>query len=212
MHILDDNAVAVYVSAFPFPCDGNIFCAQRKAYIESAKTDEIKAERFYVWKLLERAVTEQLGLDFSAVEFEQENGVFFTSEFHFSLSHSNGVCAVAVSKKNAVGADVEKIEEKRWQNPRFSSILSPLEKTAFPTPSPAFLNALFTKKESVYKKAWKRGDKTPFVPQKVCTVNAKTVTKAVFCKNEKFFLSVCSDVENYAFFALENTEIKDVNL
>ena len=201
----------VYLCQIPFSCDKGISSNKRREMIENTKNEQLKLQKFYAWKLLERAIEWHLGIEPKTVDFQECDGVFFAKDFYFSITHCSNVCAVAVSRLKPVGIDLEIIDEKRWSKPYFSSILSPLEKTTFTNLTPSLLTALWTKKESIYKKEWKIGDKTPFVPQKTCTVNAKTVTKEVFYENSAFFISVCTDSKNICFFALENTRISQSN-
>lgn len=62
------------------------------------------------WNLLFQTLSEK-GLPISTVDFTDTGKPYFiNSDIHFSLSHSKGVCAVAISDQ-PVGVDVEVIKD-----------------------------------------------------------------------------------------------------
>lgn len=88
---------------------------ERENYIKSAGSEEVKNQRYSVWKLLERAARDTLGLDMKDASFRvDDRGKWTCDKFFFSLSHTRGAVAVAISD-GPVGVDTESIEafEKR---------------------------------------------------------------------------------------------------
>ena len=82
---------------------------QRNAEIERMRDKTAKAEKFAVWKLLEFAVRDSFGKELSECSPKKSLGGKWSCEgLCFSLSHSGGVVAVAVSNAD-VGVDVEHI-------------------------------------------------------------------------------------------------------
>ena len=85
-----------------------VFPKERYDEILSCSSVSLRREKLAVWKLLEKAVKEHLNLDFANLCFTKTpNGKWTCPEFHFSLSHSGDIVAVAVSEK-PVGVDVQK--------------------------------------------------------------------------------------------------------
>ena len=85
----------------------DISCELRRKEIASVTNERVKREKYFAWKLLEYALQRSFGLKISDLEFTRnENGGYKTDRAEFSISHSKGALAVAVSR-NAVGIDIE---------------------------------------------------------------------------------------------------------
>ncbi len=84
---------------------------EREKEINECSNAKIKSEKYCVWKLLERALHDSTGVkpDLTALK-RGDNGKWYGLSKEFSLSHSNGVVAVAVSDK-PVGVDVQFVKE-----------------------------------------------------------------------------------------------------
>ena len=90
-----------------------VFPKERYDEILSCSSVSLRREKLAVWKLLEKAVKEHINLDFANLNFTKTpNGKWICPEFHFSLSHSGDIVAVAVSGK-PVGVDVQKFRPIR---------------------------------------------------------------------------------------------------
>ena len=82
----------------------------RQNQIDDCLSYKVKEEKFFVWKLLEYAVNLVLGEPISNFDITlDKTGKWLSNGFEFSLSHSKGVVAVAISP-NPVGVDIELIE------------------------------------------------------------------------------------------------------
>lgn len=82
-----------------------------------------------VWGLLFR-VLEDNGVIFGEVSFEKNGKPFFEDcPIHFSLSHSGGICAVAVSDR-PIGVDVEQ-QKENYNSHLIERSLSETEKGSF---------------------------------------------------------------------------------
>ena len=107
-----DKFTHVYFAHIPFVCDGYV-CDLRKQEIESCSNLKVKQEKFYIWKLLEIAFKESLGIDIRDVDFKKlDSGKWICDRCHFSLSHSHGVVCVAISDA-FIGVDIEYVDLKR---------------------------------------------------------------------------------------------------
>ena len=195
----NDTRVHVFVARIPLSAEGKIASHERAKEIESCTSSEVRRQKFAVWKLLERALFEALGLKIGELDLTRtENGKWECSACKFSLSHSGEVVAVAVSEE-AVGVDVEK-----YDPPRFAPLV---EKIATADEYADLcrlkegergeaLNVLWTRKEALFKL---RGGKT-FLPKSVETQGCGFITKSVVCGGERYFLSVaCEDPESVDF-------------
>lgn len=128
-----------------------IYPKQRAAEIESCGSEKVKREKYCVWKLLEYALNRSFGLRLKKLRFDKtENGKWQTDGCFFSLSHCDGVVAVAVSRKE-VGVDVEKITEKlEAAKDRFLTKEESAE-YALREDKLLYLAEKWTQKESVFK-------------------------------------------------------------
>ncbi len=100
--------VDVYVAVLPDREIGEpLSCRPRWAEIVSLSHERLKREKYYVWKLLEYGLERSFGLKMRDLVFKkEENGRYSADKVEFSLSHSQNILAVAVSR-GAVGVDVE---------------------------------------------------------------------------------------------------------
>ena len=83
----------------------------RKQYVTSISDEKRRKQSVFIWLLLEYVLKESCGK--SDYTFFVENGEWLAKdcEFHFSLSHSDNIVAVAISN-GCVGVDVEKCDKK----------------------------------------------------------------------------------------------------
>lgn len=102
--------VDLYIAPISDAPIGTVRCAARQAQIEQTANEKLRRERYFVWKLLEYALNRSFGLKAEAVAFSMdESGKWSCGDCFFSLSHSRGAVAVAVSRKQ-VGVDIESME------------------------------------------------------------------------------------------------------
>lgn len=86
---------------------GELFPAERFLEVQNVKNPKTRAEKYSVWKLLETALCETFDKPFSQFSLTKNAfGKWSSEECFFSLSHSHGVCCVAVSDA-PVGVDIE---------------------------------------------------------------------------------------------------------
>lgn len=186
----------VYVCAMPNESKlSSLYPAERNREVNSIKNENVKREKYYVWKLLEYALDRSLGIKLKKAGIKKsENGKWKSSECEFSLSHSSGVLAVAISRK-PVGVDIEKISAPRSE--RFAErILTEKEFNNYSAKekslSPEFLIEKWTQKESIFKSL----DEKYFNPSKIETENASVRTERLTVNGEEYMLSVASQTPN----------------
>lgn len=142
----------VYVSKIPSDADKiKIKNRQRKRELKGI-APELKAEKAYAWALLERALKDSYGLDIDKIKLKrQKNGKWETPYCYLSISRSNGIVAVAVSKES-VGVDIEKIDKARFERISPQALLTDGELTKYENMLTIdTLNKLWCLKEAIYK-------------------------------------------------------------
>ncbi len=186
------NEVVVYVAAYPFPVDRKeILPALRAEEIASCGSEAVRAAKYYVWKLLERAAAETYGLDIGGLGLRREGEKWVCAEFCFSLSHSGDCAAVALSHA-PVGVDLEAADPSRFSPALRKKILTPREAYGEEGLGEAAralrANELWTRKEALFKL---RGG-TAFHPAQIET-DRGTWSAGIEVRGRKFFLSVASE-------------------
>ena len=99
-----------YVCFSPIPngaSDEPLYPMERQREIEKIKNPTVRREKYFAWKLLEKAVRLGMRLDFKSLKFNRlEDGRWLSPDFYFSISHSGGALAVAISSE-PLGIDIE---------------------------------------------------------------------------------------------------------
>ena len=166
--------------------------AERNEEIERVSNSRVKAEKYYVWRLLEYALERSFGLKMEKLRFEKtENGKWLCDLCAFSLSHCSGAVAVAVSRA-PVGVDVE--TQRVLTGERLADhILTENEKTLYAAlaeaEKPLFLLRTWTKKESLFKR---EGGKA-LLPATIETTDAKVYCETVELDGKNYTFSVATD-------------------
>ena len=105
----DMRTIVAYAAIGDCPIDAPIYPKQRYEQIISCKSEKTRREKYFVWQLLKKTVEDHLNLCFDNLIFtKQPNGQWVCPDFYFSLSHTDGVACVAVSR-DPIGVDVELI-------------------------------------------------------------------------------------------------------
>ena len=186
--------VHVYVSKFPFEVERKeIVPLERAKEIESCSNENVRLAKYYVWKLLESALMRTFGLKIQNVQFtKNEYGRWECKDCCFSLSHSENLVAVALSRKS-VGVDIERKDETRFDEKMAQKILTEREEKELEQTSAqsrgAALNVLWTKKEALFKCTGNGG----FAPQKIETAGALFSTREIAFGEERYILTVASE-------------------
>ncbi|MBQ4560835.1 MAG: 4'-phosphopantetheinyl transferase superfamily protein [Clostridia bacterium] len=155
------------------------------SYIDEKKITNEKAlsEKHTAYALLYKAAKEAFDIDMDISKLTgSENRKPVYPGLHFSLSHSKGLCAVALSKDN-VGIDIEQeITGERAKRIR-KNILHENE-------SPdTDLTELWTKKEAIFKLL---GGKV-FIPSDIDTTMYNTESKKVNFGDREYTVTIATD-------------------
>ena len=190
------NYTAVYAALIPDVEEiGDVLPEERQAEIDRCSSPKVKREKYYVWKLLEYAFERDLGERLEDISFEKNgNGKWTSDKAFFSLSHTDGVVAVAVSRSN-VGVDVEAV--RRHRDGLEAHILTERERTELSTLEESaaweYIIGRWTQKESIFKTFNARG----FEPKRIEASEYPTRTERLALPVGVYMLSVCAqDVDN----------------
>lgn len=152
----------VYVMQIPSQTDVlPLYPDERQKQIANVSNTDVKAQKYHVWRLLCYALQKYTNLSAEQISFSLIGQKWTCNACEFSLSHTNGYVAVALSAL-PVGVDVECV------SPRFTPRL--LERIACSEerdvfPSEDNIAALWTAKEAAFKQI---SDGTgAFIPSKL---------------------------------------------
>ena len=185
--------VDVYVARIPSNTEFKpLLPKERYEEILSVGSEKVKAEKYYVWKLLEYGIERSLGYRMKKLEFQKgECGKWIANKCEFSLSHSDGVVAVAVSRK-PVGIDIQlmytPLSEKFADKILTQSEKALLEQTPEDSKD-KFLIERWSAKESLFKKE----GLAVFSPSKYDTTAQNVQIKELTLNGQTYILSVATD-------------------
>ncbi len=151
----------------------NVYPKERMKYIDKCTNQTLKTQRYAVWKLLEYALKDSFGLQFDKLKFKLEkSGRWVCDNFCFSLSHTKGAVAVAVSK-NKVGVDIE-IVKAPVSGGIFEKVLTPSEAEHICTLPESEKNQYFITKWTQKESAFKESGESVFSPAEIQVSNVKS--------------------------------------
>ena len=186
---------------------------ERNAEIAQVGNEALKARKYWSWKTLEYAVYRSFGLKMADLTFSKsKNGKWTCDKCFFSISHAGEYVAVALSNAE-IGIDIEHIAPfiEKCNDRAFLDGMQKQtvgKRDAVPQ-SPIELLALWTKKESHYKRNSKKG----FAPKKV-QITDEVSTFRFSHDSTELLCSVSGTDVNKSFFYYYNGEetskIKDI--
>lgn len=170
---------------------GSIYPGERASEIEAVSNPDVRAEKYYVWKLLAYALSRTFGYKIEDLSFEKTaSGKWICDRCKLSLSHADGVVAVALSR-GEVGVDVEAV--RTLPERVCDKILTDNERTLLSSLSDEernfFVLSKWSEKEALFKKS---NDKV-FHPSSISTENAPVRSRTVNIGGVDYILSVASD-------------------
>ena len=172
-----------------------VYPKERQDLIESTKNPTVRRARYCVWRLFEYALKNSLGLEIKNIDvYRSESGKWLSDDFCFSLSHTDGIVAVAISDF-PVGIDVEKVRDVDID--AFSKrVLTENERNALSLMASPCDNIikLWTAKESIYKML----GTSPFVPYKIDVADYRIATFQEYLGDDKYYLTVSSAISTEA--------------
>lgn len=190
-----------------------VFPSSRNEEINSVTNETLRKEKYWSWKTLEYALFRSFGHKISDLKFSKsKSGKWSCDKCFFSISHSGGYVAVAVSNKE-IGIDIEEITafEKRCSDEGFfPSMIKHVvgKKEAIPQTSPELLK-LWTQKESIFKCQ----NSKSFNPAKIQISEDTCTCKLVHDGTEFLCSATGSDIKKsflYYYSGEEASKIKDI--
>ncbi len=170
-----------------------LFEKERMREIEGCKSEAVKREKYYVWKLLELALKKAFNLDIANLKFTKlDIGKWVCDACFFSLSHTDGALAVSVSR-HPTGVDIEKIrpvkaglEEKILTDGEMAecSRLAGDERRNY-------ILKCWCKKEAVFK----MGEGTALLPKRIETDEYPVTATSVMINGREYMLAIASSCE-----------------
>ncbi len=148
-----ENFTNVYIKRIPEEtCSYDVYPIERAHYISSSSNIMLKNQRYWVWKLLEEAIAHSFSKKFEDIKFSEIDGRWVCNGFHFSLSHTQGAVAVAVSTERC-GIDIENLSKRSNSKKDFIPLAKRIctENEISKIHSITDLISLWTKKESIFK-------------------------------------------------------------
>jgi len=192
--------VDVYVKSYPFDVKSDkIYPVERKEEIESCGSGRVRQEKYYAWKLLESAVQKSFNKKLDKLKFSKINSKWVCDGCEFSISHTDNLVAVVVSK-TPVGIDVENVDLERFKKFPKDKILTKEEIENNLSVDDNFLNSIWTAKEAIFKKQAGKY----FNPAKVNTLNQKYVTKKIISDNKEYYLTIATDNTTFVKYYLDD--------
>lgn len=179
----------IYISKIPEEVKLDLHLPiERRREIEAVSNRRVAREKAYATELLKYAMDRSLGLKLKRAELERLPSGKWVSPFcKFSISHSGGFCAVAISK-NPVGVDIEPVvrpnSEKFAQKVLTASELSEYE-ALMGDDQTEFLILKWCEKESVFK----RDGTDAFVPSSIDS-KGSVRSQLIELDGQKFALAV----------------------
>lgn len=191
--VLNENSLDVYIAAIPDNMEqSTVYPSDRDKFIRETKGFSKRLERYAVWRLLEIAVKHSFSLSMEEISFSENKGKWSCDKLFFSLSHTRGAVAAAVSKLPC-GVDIEAMERftRCYSDPRmlqkFQGKLRG-EDENFTISNPRELIELWTKKECIYK-CFGTED---YFTRKISTFAYESITKSVHLP-EEYIISFCGE-------------------
>ena len=204
-HLSDLPVADIYYARIPHEgAVEAVYPDEREQEIATCRNERVKREKYYVWRLLEYALAQSLGVSLrEAAPRKNDNKKWVSDACFFSLSHSGDVVAVAVSRA-PIGVDVEGTERERYEMIA-DHIFSDAERAHYEAleerAKMPFVMAAWTQKESLFK----REDRRAFTPKSYTVLNADVQTHEICVGEHTYFLSVASE-------ALQHLRIKNVTI
>ena len=192
-HLSDLPVADVYYARIPHEgAVEAVYPDEREQEIATCRNERVKREKYYVWRLLEYALEQSLGVSLrEAAPRKNDNKKWVSDACFFSLSHSGDVVAVAVSLA-PIGVDVEGTERERYEMIA-DHIFSDAERAHYETLEESakmrFVMAAWTQKESLFKRA----DERVFAPKSYDVLKADVQTHEICVDGRSYFLSVASE-------------------
>lgn len=186
------QTVDVYIAELPSGVPlGKVTNATRREEIANTRNEDVKREKYFVWRLLEYALMHSFGLCGESLDLRKESyGGWSLEGISLSLSHSKNALAVALSRE-AVGVDIEHVHMPRAEG-MAERVMTAEEFADYRSfrdeeRTERFIE-LWTAKEAMFKSR----KEMYFTPCEMNTVGASIHTEHLTISGERYIFSVAS--------------------
>jgi phosphopantetheine--protein transferase-like protein len=190
-------SVSLFLSQIPeHPSIAPLSCQARNREIENTRHPVAKAQKYYVWRLLEEAIEQSYGISPDRLTFQKQPGGRWeiTGEeppIFFSLSHCDGAVAVALSR-TPVGVDIEPCD-RTLKAELADKVLTTEEKQVYDallaTERSDYLLRAWVAKESLYK----RTGQGTFCPNHLNAASENVTIQTVTLQDRMFLVALASN-------------------
>ena len=166
-----------------------LYPKERNDELEAVTNEAVKAEKYFVWRLLEFALRNSIGKRIEDISFTKlECGKWVCNDIFFSLSHSRSVLAIAISDTE-VGIDIQSMNAPIASG--FAErILTEDEISEYTCLPQNDKNPYLMKAWSIKESIFKAYGKASFSPSKISINESECYTEFIDINDEKFCLSL----------------------
>ena len=180
-------AVDVYVAALP---EGDVcypvLPEERETELRGVSSDLVRREKYHAWRLLEYALRESLGLSMEeARPYRSPSGKWLSARAEFSISHSGGIIAVAVSREH-IGLDVERCGRELPRG--FAARMLTERELASLDGGSDGVTEVWCRKEAIFKM---RGE-SRFIPREVESTDVPLYTERLSLPEGEYILALAA--------------------
>jgi phosphopantetheinyl transferase len=180
--------IDVYIASVSRFSSFNDLPKYAKKELKATKNEALANQKRSAYGLLEYAVQNSFkqSLNLKSM-FKDERGKPHMGEYCFSISHTNELVCVAVSREN-VGVDIEELKFHPTLEKAKERILNENEHETVLSDEEAL--TLWTKKEAIYK--FNDSIKS-FIPKEIDTTKYQTKSQRIIFEDKEFLLSVSAN-------------------
>lgn len=166
-----------------------LYPKERNDELEAVTNEAVKAEKYFVWRLLEFALRNSIGKRIEDISFTKlECGKWVCNDIFFSLSHSRSVLAIAISDTE-VGIDIQSMNAPIASG-LAERILTEDEISEYTSLPQNDKNPYLMKAWSIKESIFKAYGKASFYPSKISINEYECYTEFIDINDEKFCLSL----------------------
>ena len=170
-----------------------VYPKERWEQIQSAACERVRRERYVAWRLLEWALLRSFGMKMEKAAPRLLNtGKWVSDNVHFSISHTEGAVAVAVSRA-PVGVDIELIAQRECQQQLARRFMTERELDAYLAAPEGEREERFTAAWVLREAAFKREGGSTFVPREVAVPEGQTASGEIAFDACRYAYAVCTE-------------------
>ena len=178
-----------------------LYPKERADELKSIKNERVRREKYSVWRLLEMAISDSLGICMTELDIRKnENGKWVADGVHFSLSHAKDVVAVAVSS-SAVGVDIEPVSALK--NDISGRILTEKERLEYGALADGDKREYLIKKWTAKEAIFKSHDEATFRPEEIEVSENSVLWRTLLIGREEYICAVSGEsIDNVVTFEI----------